>query len=69
MGLLSKISDFLRGNKGTGSVHTLEPQEGHVITLEDEVPTDQEIQTTFNEDSIDILVEEGVVENVNANED
>ena len=64
MGLLSKIHNFLRGKKGTGSVPTTEPlQEGHELKLEDE------IQTTFNEDSLDVLVEEGVVENVIRNED
>ena len=64
MGLLSKIHNFLRGKKGTGSVPTTEPlQEGHELKLEDE------IQTTFNEDSLDVLVEEGVVENVIRDED
>ncbi len=64
MKLLSKIKDFLRGKKGTGSVPTSEPlQEGHELKLEDE------IQTTFNEDNLDVLVEEGVVENVIRNED
>ena len=64
MGLLNKIKNFLRGKKGTGSVPTNEPiQEGHELKLEDE------IQTTFNEDSLDVLVEEGVVENVIRDED
>lgn len=64
MGLLNKIKNFLRGKKGTGSVPTIEPlQEGHELKLEDE------IQTTFNEDSLDVLVEEGVVENVVHDED
>lgn len=64
MGLLSKIKNFLRGKKGTGSVPTIEPiQEGHELKLEDE------IQTTFNKDSLDVLVEEGVVENVIRDED
>ena len=64
MGLLSKIHNFLRGKKGTGSVPTTEPlQEGHELKLEDE------IQTTFNNDNLDVLVEEGVVENVIRDED
>lgn len=64
MKLLSKIKNFLRGKKGTGSVPTSEPlQEGHELKLEDE------IQTTFNEDNLDVLVDEGVVENVIRNED
>lgn len=64
MGLLSKIKNFLRGNKGVGTVPTVEPlQEGHELKLE------EEIQTTFNEDGLDVLVEEGVVENVVHNED
>lgn len=62
MGLFSKIHNFLRGKKGTGSVPTNEPlQEGHELKLE-------ETQTTFNEDGLDILVEEGVVENVISDE-
>lgn len=64
MKLLSKIKNFLRGKKGTGSVPTIEPlQEGHELKLEDE------IQTTFNNDNLDVLVEEGVVENVIRDED
>ena len=64
MKLLSKIKNFLRGKKGTGSVPTREPlQEGLELKLEDE------IQTTFNNDNLDVLVEEGVVENVIRNED
>ena len=52
MKLLSKIKNFLRGKKGTGSVPTIEPlQEGHELKLEDE------IQTTFNNDNLDVLVE------------
>lgn len=38
-------------------------------TTETEVVEDMEVQTTFNEDGIDVLVEEGSVENVyNENE-
>ena len=63
MGLLSKIHNFLRGKKGTGSVPTTEPlQEGHKLKLEDG------IQTTFNQDGLDVLVEEGVIENVISDE-
>lgn len=63
MGLFKKIKNFFRGNKGIGEVPTTEPlQEGHELKLE-------ETQTTFNEDSIDVLVEEGVVENVVHDED
>ncbi len=63
MGLLSKIHDFFRGKKGTG--YTNEPlQEGHELKLEDTTPKDDGIQTTFNTDNLDALVEEGVVENV-----
>jgi len=64
MGLLSKIHNFLRGKKGTGSVPTTEPlQEGHELKLEEDG-----IQTTFNQDGLDILVEEGVIENVVSDE-
>ena len=35
----------------------------------EEIVKDEEVQTTFNTDSIDVLVEEGVVENVVSNED
>lgn len=63
MGLLNKIHNFLRGKKGTGSVPTTEPlQEGHELKLEDG------IQTTFNQDGLDVLVEEGVIENVISDE-
>ena len=63
MGLFKKIKDFFKGNKGVGSAPVNEPlQEGHELKLE-------EIQTTFNKDGLDVLVEEGVVENVVHDED
>lgn len=63
MGLFKKIKDFFKGNKGVGSAPINEPlQEGHELKLE-------EIQTTFNKDGLDVLVEEGVVENVVHDED
>ena len=50
MGLFDKIKNFLRGNKGTG---------GNDPKKETNEPT----QTTFNEDGLDVLVEDGLVEN------
>ena len=67
MGLFSKIKDFFRGDNGVGAVETMPLQEGHELKLEDNIPT-EEIQTTFNEDSLDALVEGGVIENVVSNE-
>lgn len=65
MRLLDKIHNFLRGNKGVGEVPTKEPlQEGHELRLEDEIPTNEEVQDTFNADNLDVLVEDGDVENV-----
>lgn len=64
MGLFKKIKNFFRGNKGVGSIPMNEPlQEGHELKLE------EDIQTTFNKDGLDVLVEEGVVENVVHDED
>lgn len=63
MGLLKKIKNFLKGNKGIGNTPINTPlQEGHELKLEEK-------QTTFNTDNLDVLVEEGVVENVVHNED
>lgn len=67
MGLFSKIKDFFRGDKGIGAVEPMPLQEGHELKLEDNIPA-EEIQTTFNEDSLDALVEGGVIENVVSNE-
>lgn len=63
MGLLSRIKDFLRGKKGIGGAVPAPIQEGHELKLE-EKPIEENIQTTFNTDNLDVLVEEGVVENV-----
>lgn len=55
MGLFDKIKDFFRGNKGTGE--------------DDSKYNADAIQTTFNEDGLDVLVEDGTVENAtNADE-
>jgi len=63
MGLFSRIKNFFRGNKGIGEAEPMPLQEGHELKLE-ETQNIEEVQTTFNEDSLDELVEEGVVENV-----
>ena len=63
MGLLSRIKDFLRGKKGIGGAVPAPIQEGHELKLE-EKSIEENIQTTFNTDNLDVLVEEGVVENV-----
>jgi hypothetical protein len=74
MGLLNKIKDVLRGNSGIGEVTTIPLQEGHELVLEEtstetETATEnEEIQTTFNEDGLESLLEEGVIENVVHNE-
>ena len=60
MELFNKFKNFLRGNKGIGEIEPIqnqESQENHELNLDD-------IQTTFNDDSIDVLVEDGEVENV-----
>ena len=60
MGLFNKFKNFLRGNKRIGEIEPIqnqESQENHELNLDD-------IQTTFNDDSIDVLVEDGEVENV-----
>lgn len=57
MGLFNKFKNFLRGNKGIGEIEPIQNQESHELNLDD-------IQTTFNDDSIDVLVEDGEVENV-----
>jgi len=64
MGLFSRIKDFFRGNRGIGEVEPMPLQEGHELKLEETPNQDEEVQTTFNTDSLDELVEEGVVENV-----
>ena len=70
MGLLSRIHNFLRGNKGIGSTTPAAPlQEEHELILEDTTPEEEKVQDAFNEDGLDTLVEEGVVENVISNED
>lgn len=63
MGLLSKIKDFLRGKKGIGAAVPAPIQEGHELKLE-EKPIESDVQTTFNTDDLNVLVEEGVIENV-----
>lgn len=68
MGLLSRIKNFLRGNKGIGSAPSAPLQEGHELKLEDTIPEEEKVQDAFNEDGLDTLVEEGVVENVISNE-
>lgn len=72
MAILEKITDFFRGNSGVGSAPISEPlQEGHELVLEETfTEEDVELQTTTNEDSIELLNEEDtVVENVDAEEE
>lgn len=64
MGLLSKIKDFLRGKKGIGGAIPAPIQEGHELKLEEKSTENEDIQTTFNTDNLNVLVEEGVIENV-----
>lgn len=72
MAILEKITDFFRGNRGVGNAPISEPlQEGHELVLEETfTEEDVELQTTTNEDSIELLNEEDtVVENVDAEEE